>query len=50
MTAPALVGQLAHLAGLIDRPEPVTPAELVGEFAWDKLPREDIRLPEGFGS
>lgn len=49
MTTPALVGQLAHLAGLIDRPEPVTPAELVGEFAWDKLPKEDICLPEGFG-
>ena len=40
-TAPELVGRLAHLAGLIPEPAPVTPAELVPLFSWDKLPRAD---------
>lgn len=47
-TAPQLVGKLGALAGLIDRPEPLTAAELAKEFAWKKLPREDIRLPADF--
>ena len=45
-TAPELVGRLAHLAGLIDRPEAVTPGELVGLFDWSKLSREDIKIKE----
>ena len=40
-TAPELVGRLACLAGLIPEPAPVTPAELVPLFSWDKLPRAD---------
>ena len=47
-TAPQLVGKLGALAGLIDRPEPLTAAELAKEFAWEKLPKEDIRLPADF--
>ena len=43
-SAPELVGRLAWLAGLIDRPEGITPRELLPLFAWDKLPREDIRI------
>ena len=41
-TAPQLVGLLAHAAGLIDRPEGITPRELVPLFSWDRLPREDL--------
>lgn len=46
-TAPQVVGRLAFLAGQLDRPEPVTPAELAGQFDWNKVPKTDICLPEG---
>ena len=39
--APELVGRLAHLAGLIPEPAPITPAELVPLFSWDRLPKAD---------
>lgn len=45
-TAPELVGRLACLAGLLDRPEAITPAELIPLFAWDKLPKEDIKVKD----
>ena len=44
-TAPELVGRLACLAGLIPEPAPVTPAELVPLFSWEKLPKEDRTAP-----
>lgn len=34
-----VVGCLAYLSGLLERPEPVTPAELVDEFRLDRLPQ-----------
>ena len=43
--ASELVGRLAHLAGLIPEPAPVTPAELVPLFSWEKLPKEDRTAP-----
>lgn len=43
-TAPQLVGLLACAARLIDRPEPITPRELLPLFSWDKLPRKDLIL------
>ena len=43
-SAPQLVGRLAYGAGLLDRPEAITPEELVPLFTWDKLPREDLVL------
>lgn len=43
MTAPALVGRLAVLAGLLPEYRPVTPAELVPLFEWQKLPKRDIK-------
>lgn len=46
-TAPEVVGRLAYLAGQLDRPEPATPAELAKIFDWQKVPKEDILLPEG---
>lgn len=35
-----IVGHLAHLSGLLERPEPVRPAELVVGFDLDRVPRE----------
>jgi len=42
-----VVGRLAFLAGLNPSAAPCSPQELVGDFRWDRVPREDIRLPEG---
>jgi glutamyl-tRNA synthetase len=32
-----IVGYLAYLLGIIARPEPCTPADLVPEFSWEKI-------------
>lgn len=42
-----VIGKLAFVCGLQDTPRPVTPVELAGRFDWDRVPREDILLPEG---
>ena len=39
--APALLGFLARAAGLRERTEPVTPAELLRGFEWARVRRED---------
>ena len=39
-----IIGLLAHLCGLIPRWEKVSAAELISEFSWDKICREDIVL------
>ena len=41
-TAPQLVGRLALDAGLIPEYAPITPAQLLPYFVWDKLPRQDF--------
>lgn len=41
-SAPDLVGLLAFAANLIDRPQAITPQELLPLFSWDKLPRKDL--------
>lgn len=41
-----LVGILAHWAGLLDKPAPVTPRELVDGFTWSRVPRGDIFVKE----
>ena len=43
-TPETLVGRLAYLAGLIPKEEPVKAAELVPEFSWDKVRKEDIAI------
>ena len=40
----ALVGYLASLAGLLPHPEPISAAELIPLFGWDRIRREDIQL------
>lgn len=37
-----IIGQLAHWAGLIDRPEKVSAAELIPDFHWSKVQKEPI--------
>lgn len=46
-TGADIVGCLAYAAGWIPAPAPITPAELLPYFSWEKLPREDILLPAG---
>lgn len=43
----AIAGTLAYSLGLLDRPEPCRPADLIPVFAWEKIGRSDWRLPEG---
>jgi glutamyl-tRNA synthetase len=42
----AITGYLAHSLGLLDRPDPCRPADLVSVFAWERVGRADWRLPE----
>ena len=44
ITAEKLIGVLAHAAGLIEAPQPISARELAGEFSWEKLRREDVYL------
>ena len=46
-TPEQIIGRLGYLCGLQKAPDPRTPAELADGFRWDKVPRQDIRLPEG---
>ena len=43
-TAPELLGRLAHLAGLIPEPAPITAQQLIPLFSWEKLPRQDLKM------
>lgn len=43
-----IMGWLAFLAGLIDCPEPVSPKDLLEQFSWRKVPKENIALPHAF--
>ena len=41
-TAGELLGKLAHVAGLAPDEGPVTARELIPQFSWTSVPREDI--------
>ena len=43
-SAQELVGQLALLAGLIPEYAPISPAELIPLFSWEKLPQADCAV------
>jgi len=43
-SAEKVLGTLAFSAGIIDRPEAVSAAELAGEFSWERLKAQDIYL------
>ncbi|MBS1119477.1 MAG: Glutamate--tRNA ligase [Deltaproteobacteria bacterium] len=48
LDGPALCGALAHAAGLIDEPRPVTPAGLLARFDWATVRTADLPIDEGF--
>ena len=46
-TPQEIVGKLALVYGLQPEPAPRTPESLIKDFAWAKVPKTDICLPEG---
>jgi len=51
VSAEEVLGKLAYLAGFNPSAEPRTAVQLLSDFNWNRVPREDIRLPETlFGS
>ncbi|MDD6320937.1 MAG: tRNA glutamyl-Q(34) synthetase GluQRS [Oscillospiraceae bacterium] len=46
-TPEEIIGRLGYLCGLQSAPDPRTPAELADGFSWDRVPQEDILLPDG---
>ena len=44
MTPEQLIGSLACTAGLLDKPQAISARELAGEFSWNKLKKENIRM------
>ena len=45
--AAEILGKLAYLAGFNPSAVPKTAEALLADFDWDKVPTEDIRIPEG---
>ncbi len=45
-TPDTIIGHLAHLAGLIPEPAPLSPQDLLKDFDWAKVPTEDVTVPE----
>jgi len=41
-----IIGLLAFLAGQIPKWEKITLTELAGMFQWEKVPKDDVFLPE----
>lgn len=41
-----LTGVLAYLAKLRPTPEPVKPSDLISDFSWELVPKEDIIIPD----
>ena len=48
LTAEEILGRLACLGGFNPTAQPKTAEELLKDFHWEKVPKEDIRIPEGF--
>ena len=46
-TPEQLIGRMAYALHLQDTPAPRTPEELLNGFSWEKIPQQDIALPEG---
>lgn len=47
LTAEEILGRLAYLAGFNPGMEPKSAEALLKDFDWNKVPRGDIRIPEG---
>ena len=48
LTAEEILGRLAYLGGFNPSAAPKSAEELLKDFDWGKVPKEDIRIPEGF--
>ena len=46
-TPEEVLGKLAYLAGFNPSASPKSARALLADFRWDKVPRADIRIPEG---
>ena len=46
-TPAEIIGKLAYVCGLQPEPAPAMPADLAADFCWDKVPKQDIVLPQG---
>ena len=46
-TAEEILGKLAFLAGFNPSGEPKSGRALLQDFSWERVPRQDIRIPEG---
>jgi glutamyl-tRNA synthetase len=46
----AVAGYLGYSLGLLDRPEPCRPGDLVPLFSWDRIAKTDWILPEDFAA
>ncbi|MBQ7777387.1 MAG: tRNA glutamyl-Q(34) synthetase GluQRS [Oscillibacter sp.] len=46
-TPEEVLGKLAYLAGFNPSAEPKNAVQLLADFDWDRVPKEDIRIPEG---
>ena len=46
-TPAEIIGKLAYVCGLQPEPAPAMPANLAADFCWDKVPKQDILLPQG---
>lgn len=46
-TPEQIIGRLAYACRLQNAPDPRTPAELADGFSWQRVPQNDIILPEG---
>lgn len=44
MTPEALIGELAHLCGLLPEAAPISPQELIPLFSWDRICKDDIPM------
>ena len=45
LTAEEILGRLAYLGGFNPTAQPKTAEELLKDFHWEKVPKEDIRIP-----
>ena len=48
-SAQEIIGLLAYAAGLIEAPFPVTPQELLPDFRWSKITKENIPIFAAIG-
>ena len=44
LSSQQLVGILAHSAGLLDAPEPISPRELAAEFSWERVRGDSVTI------